>query len=312
MDIKSKIKLPRISLFNPFENEDKLGLLCWNEYYGGINIARKYCRLWFFEKKKNYFLWYHGVIAPWEDSCELLTYNKVDKECKYFVATKEQEDILKKNGYKNVYSIGLPIIYLKSKKIKRYSKTMLIMPSHTLFGEKIINKKILSDFLDLVLFENKLHNQFDQKNILVCLHSNDIQNGYWLEELKDRGLSYVQGASNNDINAYKRQMYLFSQFETMVTNNFGSHVAYALFFGVKVCIKDMTIITDPTIDSTFNLLPNKVKALSDKKRIIQRDYLNKFYCNLNHSKSDVQLGEYLVGKSNKITKNRMKILFDWK
>ena len=38
MDIKSKIKLPRISLFNPFENEDKLGLLCWNEYYGGINI----------------------------------------------------------------------------------------------------------------------------------------------------------------------------------------------------------------------------------------------------------------------------------
>lgn len=295
------IKLPEVvefehDLLNPYNG--------WRDYYGALKIAAEYCNTEFISLKN--FVWYHGVINPWfSNSASYLTYNLKNKNQIYFVTSEQQYQTLKKSGYIHTYKIGLPVIYVPKLALERIPNSLLIMPSHTLVGNTIFNPETMDAFLDKVLHNSK----FSSNSILACLHKNDIENNHWIPNLQKRGIMYIQGAANNDQNALLRQSMLFSQFETMVTNDFGSHVAYALFFGVKVSIQDFELKINHEIDGTFN---NDIKGttfLYSSTKSEKRIYLKQFYQTVDNAVADLSLGKYLVGYEHKLTPFKMRLLF---
>jgi hypothetical protein len=277
----------------------------WSDYYGANFVASNYCNL---DEQTNDFFWHHGLVSPWESlSCEHIVFNMKDKNLRYFVSSREQSELLIKNGFSRAKSIGLPIVYVEIEKTERIKNSLLIMPSHTLVGQLINNKSSMLRFIDLV---NEYKKYFDK--IGVCLHKNDFENNYWVEEFNSLGLEILLGAQNNDKNTYYRQAYYYSTYESILTNDFGSHVAYALFFGCKVSISNLSIEVNLLDDGTWARNPSSINHIYSNEFISMRDkYLSKFYVEPTMAVEDIELGKELVGYYYKISPFKMKFLFKW-
>ena len=72
--------------------------------------------------------------------------------------------------------------------------------------------------------------------VVACVHPECGKKGYWAPHFSKRGISVVSGAHLNDKNSLLRMAVLFSRFEFVTTNGFGSHLAYGAFFGAKPSI----------------------------------------------------------------------------
>jgi hypothetical protein len=301
MNIIEKLNLPP---FEPFDFEDAHAFNFWRDYYGALEIIKEYCSL---NPKTTFrnFSWYHGTFPPGYNTLSILTNNLFDKNKIYFVTDKEQEQILKSNGYTKTFCIGLPIIYVKVPKVERIKDSLLIMPSHSLVGGITDNSINKGEFLDNIIDVQK----FDRTKILACLHSNDIKNSFWINELKERGISYIEGAKINDKNAYHRQVSLFSQFEYMVTNDFGSHILYALFFGVKVSILDFPIeYKDIEDEVKERIMPEIGYSLKDLENL-KKEKFKALYTDIKNAKQNIALGESYLGFKHKKSADEMRKLF---
>ncbi len=301
MNIIEKLNLPP---FEPFEFEEAHAYNYWRDYYGALEIIKEYCGLKPNTKFKD-FSWYHGAFPPGYNTLSILTNNLFDKNKIYFVTDNEQKEVLVKNGYTKTYCIGLPIIYVPIQKVERIKDSLLIMPSHSLVGCETYNVDKRGEFLDEILAKNN----FKSNNILACLHSNDVKNNFWVNELKERGISFVEGAKNNDKNAYKRQVVLFSQFEYMITNDFGSHVMYALYLGVKVAILNFPIHLK-SLDHEVNerIFPETGMTANDLEKLKNAKFAC-LYTDINNSKNYQEIGNYYVGLKHKISPDELKKLF---
>jgi len=149
----------------------------------------------------------------------------------YFVARNDQVIYLKSQGYTNVQAIGLPIIYTKHKKQKKFPNSILYMPSHSLPEGSPDLKKYLSD---LKTYLKELKKNFSI--VVVCLHINEINQKYFNEILNELEISFIAGADPLDANSLDRMATIFSQFEFMTTDMLGSHVVYASYYGCKVSV----------------------------------------------------------------------------
>jgi hypothetical protein len=231
------IILPPLKVFKQdTKNHSKYG---YSDHYGAIKVAEKYIgKSIYFDYPNNFFLWLHGSSGHWEN-CHpgVITYYLNNTKLKYFVATKDQENYLKSCGYQNAMAIGLPIIYETVPEVNRIPNSLLIMPPHTLTG---FNKSATELYLSYINFIKPFLSRF--KTVVACIHSACLQNGMWINEFKSIGVEIISGASTEDENALLRQLYLFRQFETMTTTDFGSHVAYALYANCKVSIAGPKVI----------------------------------------------------------------------
>lgn len=300
MNIIEKLNLPP---YEPFEFEEAHAFNFWRDYYGALEIVKKYCSLKPETRFRDFCL-YHGVFPPGYNTLSILTNKLFDKNKIYFVTDNDQKRILIENGYTKTFCIGLPIIYAPIPKVNRIKGSILIMPSHSLVGCITYNEGKRGEFLDEILKNNNI----DSKNILACLHSNDVKNGFWVDELKERGISFIEGAKTNDKNAYHRQVALFSQFEYMITNDFGSHVAYALYLGVKVVLKDFPV----ELKALYDLVEERVtpetgltfEDLENLKKVTLKD----LYTDISDAKPHVELGSYFLGFEHKVSPSKMKRL----
>lgn len=154
-----------------------------------------------------------------------LSFNFREKN-RFYVARPDQKEFLQKYGYKNVHSIGLPIAYLPKPVVSRIPNSLLVMPSHSLDST---SHSWSFEGLKNTIAEIK--KKYDV--VYACLHPSCIKKGYWLREFDELGISVIQGASAGDANALLRISILFSLFTNIVGNGFGSHLAYAPFFGAQ-------------------------------------------------------------------------------
>jgi hypothetical protein len=301
MNIVEKLNLPP---FEPIEYEEAHAFNYWRDYYGALDIVKEYCGLKSTTKVRN-FSWYHGVFPPGYNTLSILTNNLYDKNKVYFVTDNEQKEVLVKNGYIKTFCIGLPIIYTPIPKVNRIKDSLLIMPSHSLVGCETYNIDQRGLFIDEIIKSN----QFQVYNILACLHSNDIKNNFWVNELNERRIAYIEGAKNNDKNAYKRQVALFSQFEYMITNDFGSHVMYALYLGVKVAILNFPIELK-ALEEEVNqrIFPETGMSFEDLETL-KKEKLISLFTNLTEAKQNFEIGNYYVGLEHKKSPSELKKLF---
>ena len=205
----------------------------FNEAYGDSFIAAKYCG---FNKtpKPTDGEWQHGWIIPernihpefviGSDGLSITRKNK-----KYFVARKDQEEYLFKQGFTNVKAIGLPIVYIKKPEITRTKGSLLVMPVHSLS-----DTTETWDDEEYASYIQSISTHFTK--VVICLHRSCINKGNWIKAFTNKRFNIVLGADPNDSNSYDRLALLFSHFEFITTNEFGSHLAYGAYFGAKPSI----------------------------------------------------------------------------
>lgn len=72
--------------------------------------------------------------------------------------------------------------------------------------------------------------------VCLCVHKSCAEKGNWIDAFSEQGIEIIEGAEERDANSLYRMSLLFNQFEFVTSNTFGSHVAYASYFGCKVSV----------------------------------------------------------------------------
>lgn len=151
---------------------------------------------------------------------------------RYLVASTKEVDFFYKNNLKNVHAVGVPFIYIDKndiKHIKKHSKTLLVMPPHS-----IPDSTHAWDEMGYINEIKAITNKFEA--VVFCIHQSCIDKKLWIESLEKHKIPYLIGASAYDLNSLVRMSMIFRFFEYVTTNSFGSHVAYAAYHGCKVSI----------------------------------------------------------------------------
>ncbi len=204
-----------------------------NSEYGDSRVAAEYCG---FQEIPQPFSgeWQHGWIMPERNiHPEFVIGNdglsRQRKSKKYLVTREDQVNYLKSHGYKNVTAIGLPVIYVEKPRVERIPKSLLVMPVHSLS-----DTEENWDDEEYAAYIESVGHHFDE--IVLCLHSSCLKKGNWIDAFRKRNIKVILGADPEDCNSYFRLAHLFSRFEFVTSNDLGSHIAYAAYFGAKASI----------------------------------------------------------------------------
>jgi hypothetical protein len=282
----------------------------YSHVYGALHVAANYCGL---SKTPETFngVWLHGCSDPWENRIfpESIAYNvpKI-KDINIYVARKDEADSLRAIGCHRVMAIGLPLVYLNDVIIKRHPGNLLVLPVHHLpeGGNSLIK--------EYAHFIKSIEHKFNET--IVCLHNECSAKNMWINQFEMLGIRCIRGASYDDANSLLRTKYLFSQFEFVTTNDWGSHVAYALSCGAKVSISGLTYkysIEDYLADPGYGGNIDKITQLVSSESMIRekKEMIGKLYVSPENGVTDTLLGDWFIGRENKISPVELKGLFDW-
>jgi hypothetical protein len=290
------LKLPEIII-----TEENISLL-----YGANTIVKQYCNLNFipFDIKGS---WVHGCSFPWlRKYPENIILGSTDNyDNLNFVATKEDETFLIKNGYKAL-AIGLPICYLNQVNYARISNSLLIMPAHSTHYVSVDAIKS-NDYIDFI---ESISTPFDLIN--VCLHQECVIRGIWINEFKKINIQYIVGANAYDLNSLQRIKALMSQFEFVTSNVIGSHIPYAAAFGAKVSISGPYFKNSHDMflnDPFFKRRPHLIEYYLDQESNVRNHYPFLFKQSPKDAKQNIEWGLEMIGYYNKVQPSAMINLF---
>lgn len=278
----------------------------WSDQYGAIHVAAAYAGMRLAEQYSVRGIWQHGCSGPWTDFSPGLLCNNTPKATKLpvFVARKDQEELLRAAGYSRARAIGLPFVYAPEPTSPRIPGSLLVVPTHTLIGTKFADRSAFDQYADEI---KALAGHF--RRVTVCVHPCCRENGYWVDEFSSRGFEIVYGAQNTDLNALLRMRQLFTQFESVTTNGWGSHIPYALASGARVSIYGAMPVRDETDylqDATWAADPQALKtALSTEIDLRCRKFLTAFYVAPPEGIPEVELGRWLIGADLRLTPDEM-------
>lgn len=192
-----------------------------NKYYGiNIAVSRKLK-----SKLPQHAIIEHGVYFG----------DNINKEelCLYkkpiiYTMGKQRCEFLKKNGFKNVYSLGPFIKFAKNFKSpkeldllkSKFGKTLLVFPSHSIEGvNSSFNEKI---FLNEII---KCSNDYD--TTLICM--------YWKDVLDNRHVIYENAGFTIVSAGYRNDSYFLSRLKDLIelsdmtmSNCLGTHIGYSI------------------------------------------------------------------------------------
>lgn len=299
------LQLPEIKLFeqDPFgykyTSSDHYGAYIVLANYAGVNNPNPRIPVY----------WAHGCSGPWENADPYFLTGSFKKSAPYFLARKDQVDCLKQHGYKNGKAIGLPVLYLEPRNYRRIEGSLLIMPPHVLSGMRHEKNDVYQNYIDFI---RPYLSGFNY--VAVCLHASCLREGLWVKEFSELGIDIIEGAQYNDANALYRQEALFKQFETVTTSDWGSHVAYALYWGAKVSIcgpKPLVQFEDYIrCDGFWAKHPKLLELFLSKKIEEERvHFLRSFFIHPSEAVADVELGKFLVGYRHQCSSDEIKQLF---
>lgn len=163
-----------------------------------------------------------GRIYPAFESIDIPYYN--------FISTKLHEEFLREKGVSNVKAIGHPFIYSNFKKRKPVLNSLLVLPIHTSSGQSFSEV----DFEKYVDEIDKIRHNYSVVDVMI--HPNCIRQGYWINEFSKRKYRTFSGFEPSNMRTGSNLKKIFSKYEYMTTNGFGSHIVFAAYCGLKVSI----------------------------------------------------------------------------
>lgn len=284
-----------------------------NDYaYGDLWVASKYCGLSFIPGFINRE-WQHGhVIKERNIHPEFVIgsdgLSRSRKNKNYYVARKDQVIFLNQEGYTNVTAIGMPIIYAEKPNVERIKDSLLIMPMHTLSQtSESFDEEEYAKFIDEISFKFK--------KIVCCLHKSCFEKKYWINTFSKRNIEIIQTADEDDANTLNRLSYLFSRFEYVTSNSFGSHLAYSAFFGAKPSICGPKPNWKPDDYKNLTFYKNVPALLDILKDWDESNYIKKCYDFLYlfpwEAKLQVEWAKFELGSENKKSSEELMKIFNW-
>jgi FkbM family methyltransferase len=278
-------------------------------FYGASAAAARYCGFAHPPKTpRGYWMHGWGPKQYLEFKDPILYFGPVDlkgKEDYHWVSRKDEEALLRSNGYRNVKAIGLPIVYAPRTEVVRRPGSLLVMPAHS--GDDSTSEFRAEEYAEEIA---RIRHGFSE--VWICIHPSCWEHGYWVEAFKKRGFPLVQGALYTDRNALERLARLLSSFEYVTTNGTGSHIAYAAYFGAKVSLYGTYAELG---EADLNDIPEKrpyakqwAWALAEAT---MRQYYPELFCHPLDAKQRIEWAQYEVGHDNKPTPAELRSLFGW-
>ncbi len=243
--------------------------------------------------------WDHGwtyIQTPNIDYYKVLISNKLN----FVVSNKEKASNLREYTSNKVSLAPLPFYYyynnILTQRLRINNKDrLLIMPAKTLNFANLNNKTFIQ--YQKTFIENIIEAKKEFKEIAICIHNNDIK--IWDNIIGKNKVTIIRGADPIDNNSYKRMYQIFSNFEYMITNYFGSHIVYAASMGIKVSLNSQLI--DYKIDE------NKIKNFYSKFKKVDVKGITSDYYDLFNTKEIKKKLHFLFFENPK----NAKILSDW-
>jgi len=293
---------------------DAITLRAEIDYYGASSVLSRYCGVDLMHKPLEQIAWSHGWVPDYyihTDPKIVTGQGLPDKNQILLTSKKSIELYLKESGYPNARAIGLPVTYLKERKIERLKNSLLVMPAHSLDYTTHGSWK----FADYVSEIEAIAKHFE--HVHVCVHPSCIKQGYWVNEFEAKGFNVIEGTNIYDKNALLRLQQLMSSFEYITTNSFGSHIAYGAYFGAKVSIygtyaefKEEDFEADPFYSVHKNVLHPSLELIS-KQRI--ENELSFLFTPPIEATARVDWGRYEVGAGERKNPKEIRDLLklDW-
>jgi len=280
----------------------------WAYHYGAIETACSYAGV---RMSCDAFdaIWAHGCFPPWLGySASTLCYaSPVWKKIPILAWRKDLADRMTAEGARNVVLTGAPILYSDNQARRRIPRSLLVMPTHTLQGQEISDRAVLQQYADEIA---AIAHHFS--TVAVCVNAGCRMNGLWHREFGVHSIPIIDGADPSDRNALARMKSFFSGFESVTTNGWGSHVAYALAFGCRVSIFGQTHSMPRQQylkDRTWQLAPGDLDILMAAQREgLDRKHLADFYRDPTDGRIDVERGRFLLGADHLLSPKEMKKL----
>lgn len=284
----------------------------FEKQYGAVTTAAVYCGFKAPPAPLN-GEWQHGHIIPERNlhpeyvlGSDGLARGR--KNWRFYVARSDQKEYLESEGFSDVTAIGLPIIYVKKPEIERVTNSLLVMPGHTLPEDKITIDE--SQYVEYIA---SLKPNFSR--VICCVHKNCLDTGLWVNSMKRIGVPSIRGASLNDANSLKRMALLFSYFDVVTSYSFGSHFAYAAYFGARVSWSGPNPIKARDV-SQHVLFKNAPELIDLYNKLKEDRILEDEYSLLSYPPSAAQAlsqwASYQLGEEHKKTPSELKTLFGWR
>jgi hypothetical protein len=206
-------------------------------HYGAEKIVRNYCSAPSGHRIPG--LWQHGPFLTGEQYLEkrvaVLTDQKLHTHAKksfnFYVARSDMTILLKKHGYKYVYDIGLPFIYLPKIEVHELPNSVLFFPAKTPLRLANKKNKDFSIYKELLI---SLKNQFP--HVGICIHGNDYSENE-ISNLYSMGFDLVVGgADEQDANSLYRVQYLISSFQYIISDYFSSAIVFGAYLNKNIAI----------------------------------------------------------------------------
>ena len=278
-------------------------------FYGAADVAAAYCG---FKAVPDHLRghWQHGWTASYRMPIppDLILGTWPSPEKYYWVARKDEEEHLRSAGFPHVAAIGMPLIYLPPRPIRRRPNSLLVMPAHNL--DYVTCSWKFDEYAEAIA---AIRHEFSE--VVVCVSPPCWKHGYWVDAFRNRGFHVIAGANHADRNALERVRYLLSTFEYMVTNCFGSNLAYASYCGAKPSVygpyatrRAEDFANDPVIRRNPKLLPVTLKSFSEEELRRHRPQL---FCHPRDARADVEWARFELGEENKVSPRKMRSFFEW-
>jgi hypothetical protein len=231
--------------------------------------------------------------------------NRIDR-C--LVNTKEQESFLRKRGFLRVHAVGAPVLYVEDKACDRVSNSLLVMPGHSLF-----NSNHDFDYEKYCDYICSIRKKFDV--IVACVHVNDVKNNSWPRVFDRYKIPWVLGANAHDANSLLRMSRIFRTFEYMTTNSFGSHIAYAAYFGAKASISGEIYKYDLEDYKDVPWYEKNRKVMLYEKASVDR-YINgprkpDFLIDPTNATKQIEFGRRVLGYNSRRSPEELASLLGW-
>jgi FkbM family methyltransferase len=278
--------------------------------YGAMSVAAAYCGF----KGVPCAIrgnWVHGWDPRYREKLhpDFMFGIRTDPSEHYFVARKDQEDYLRGEGFPNVHAIGMPVVYLGPPQVRRRPGSLLVMPMHS--GNFVtVDPCKFDEYAEAI---DAIRSDFDE--VVICLHPVCWEAGFWVDAFARLGFPIVQGAVNSDRNGLRRVQYLMSRFKFVTTNGFGSHLAYASYFGAKASVygpfashPEEAFTSEPLYSPHLKLIKKVLHGISEDEL---RRNCPWFFCHPRDAKENVEWGEAEVGAANKVSPGKLRSLFGW-
>lgn len=228
------------------------------------------------------------------------------RDHQYWVTTLRQADFLKGLGFRRSRAIGLPLVYVPEPRVAREKDSLLVMPAHSLPAHDRA-----SATAEYVAAIRALRPSF--RRICVCVNGHDWERGNWVPEFRAAGLEVVRGAG--DGSSLERVAGLFSRFDCVTTNGFGSLLAYASAFGARASIYGpFSAVTPESLKNVPFYIDNPELMAGEERaysEICCRETFPELFCHPAEAQERVAWGRAETGWHNKASPEELRQLFGW-